>query len=72
MAKYKVMHDYQAVIFGGLRTSYATGQVLELIPVFADWVNRDSPGTLEPWHPEPPAEMEFREDRMMKKPGKRR
>jgi hypothetical protein len=67
MAKYLVKHNYQSVVFGGVKHKYNAGDVVELIPSFADWMNRDSPGVLELWVPEP-----SKTDRMIKAPGKRR
>ncbi len=48
MARYQVMHDYASNAFG----PWFTGAFVELDPEQADWVNHDSPGTLERIDPE--------------------
>lgn len=69
--KYLVLHDYEAVVFGGIKHQYHAGNIVELAPIFANWINRDSPGTLAEVEPDPPA-VQPPADRMIKAPGKRR
>lgn len=46
MARYQVQHPYAAFRDGRQFGPWDTGEQVELDPVDADWVNRDSPGTL--------------------------
>ena len=65
MTKYRVLHDYRSSAL-----QFNAGDVVELIPALADWVNRDSPGTLEEIKPAPPEAPQV--DRMVKAPGRKR
>lgn len=48
---YEVQHPYHSV--GAQLGPWKAGEVIELDPAVAEWVNRDSPGCLAP--PAPPA-----------------
>lgn len=65
MAEYKVNQDYRAV-YAGQVISFTKGHTSEVEDDQAEWVNRDSPGTLTPVktktkaEPEPEPEDEFK------------
>lgn len=46
MARYTVNHSYRSFSDGKQHGPYEPGTVVELEPVDAEWVNRDSPGCL--------------------------
>lgn len=48
MPDYRVNHDYQAGALG----PFKKGQTVDLTEAQAEWVNRDSDGTLSPAKPE--------------------
>lgn len=48
MAAYKVNHRYSAFRDGARFGPYEPGTVVDLEESDAEWVNRDSPGTLSP------------------------
>lgn len=65
MKRYRVMKDY-----GSHMMRLKAGDVLDLVEQLAEWVNRDAPGTLEEYKPEPPEAPQV--DRMVKAPGRKR
>jgi hypothetical protein len=48
MAQYAVVHAYTAQRDGQRFGPWQAGDVIDLDPADADWVNRDSPGCLQP------------------------
>lgn len=48
MARYEVQHSYRSNDYG----PYERGTQVEMDPAEADWINRDSPGTLREIDPE--------------------
>lgn len=52
MMRYRVAHDYRSARNDSrTRTILRTGEIVDLQPENADWLNRDSPGVLEPVEP---------------------
>lgn len=67
MSKYLVLHDYKSHL-----AQYKTGDVVELDTALAEWLNRDSPGVIEPYTSQGKVEEVVKADRMVRKPGKQR
>jgi hypothetical protein len=65
--KYQVLLPYFARKLDQSMIAFSVGQVVELDEEFAEWVNRDQPGTIEEIKPILPTP-----DRMVKEPKQRR
>jgi hypothetical protein len=63
MAIYQVVHRYTARRDGETFGPWEAGDAIDLADADAEWVNRDSPGALEPVKPKAPVPAKDRQHR---------